>query len=248
MARRCTIALSIMIGAFTLAACSQVPTSLGEATLSITKSCGVGMFDHNVRIWVKGTDAQKACASIIAAVRQEGSQPIAWDGSIAESGENYSPVCSDVLHSLSYEVVDTGGHDYGRQWCQWMVQAYGASGSATEPDLLGIISTAQQAEMNANAVLQATQQEHDRIYAQACSQHNGYVSSNGNCIANYPGWPSQPVTINPDGTWDTFQADINSGNCEIAVQDAAAAMQEGWPWTIQPQYHQDTGVCVPGAP
>jgi len=248
MTHKCTIARSIVIGALTLTACSQAPIPLGETALSSTNSCGVGMLDHNVRILVKGADAQKACAGIITTIRQEGSQPIEWDGRLTESGENYSPVCSDALQSFSYEVVDTGGHDYGREWCQWMVQAYGASGSATEPDLLGIISAVQQTEKNADAVLQATQQEQDRIYAQACLQHNGYISSHGNCLVDYPGWSSQPVTISPDGTWDTSRAEINRGNCEIAIQDAAMGLEQGRPWTIQPVYHEDTGVCIHGAP
>ena len=94
----------------------------------------------------------------------------------------------------------------------------------------------------------ATQQAEDRLYALVCSQHNGYISEFGNCVVDYPGWPSQRVTVNRDGTWNAYQAEINRGDCEVDTQDAALSALEGWPWTELPLYHPDTGVCTPGSP
>lgn len=114
-----------------------------QPTVGNETSCGVGLYDHNVRIWIEGQAAQEACSIIIALIRQQGSQPIGWDGYIYEIYSDYQPVCSDILPELAYEVVDTGSHLYGTEWCQWMVQFYGASGVLTEPDLMGIISETQ---------------------------------------------------------------------------------------------------------
>jgi hypothetical protein len=115
--------------------------------------------------------------------------------------------------------MDTGNHFYGTEWCQWIAQAYCGSASATTPDLFGIVTAAQQAEnaqqQSQNAASQATQESQQSIYTTAWKQHNGYID-NGYCVVDYPGWSSQRVTINSDGTWDAAQADINHANCEIA--------------------------------
>lgn len=215
-------------------------------------SCGIGLLEANVRIWIEGQDAQKVCGNITAMIRQQGKQPTGWDGKIPdESASDYRPVCSDAIPALSYEVVDTGGRLYGTEWCKWMVQTYGGSGSVTAPDLFGIISASQKAEntrqQNENAAIQATEEAQKLIYKTACKQHNGYIE-NGHCVVDYPGWSSQSVTIDPDGTWNAAQADINRGNCQIEMQNASAAAQGGRPWTKIPQYHPDTGVCVHGNP
>jgi len=67
-------------------------------------------------------------------------------------------VCSDQLSSMSYEVVDTGAHILGTQLCQYMTTQFGASSTATAPDLFGIVATAggkaqaaQQAQSSAQA-------------------------------------------------------------------------------------------------
>lgn len=133
-----------------LGACSQAPSvSPTTPNVQITPvpmetSCGLGILNANTRIWIRGRDAQQACGHVTAMIRQQGKQPTGWDGNIAQPASDYQPVCSDALLTFSYEVVDTGGHVYGTEWCQWMARTYGVSGSVTVPDLFGIINTAQQ--------------------------------------------------------------------------------------------------------
>ncbi len=244
--------LSLLAVVILLVACSPKQRPPSQATpIPRTASCGVGLLDTNVRIWIDGQDAEKACGSVTAMIRQQGNQPTDWDGQLSESANSYRPVCSDALPTLRYEVVDTGNHFYGTEWCHWMVSVHGSSGSATTPDLFGIVSAAQQAEnaqqQTQNAASQATKEAQQLIYTTACKQHNGHID-NGYCVVDYPGWSSQRVTINPDGIWDAVEADINRANCETAMQDASAAAQDGQPWSNPPQYHPDTGVCVHGNP
>lgn len=227
--------LSLLAVVMLLGACNQT-TLLAHVTPTPRETaCGIGLLDHNVRIWVKGRDAQQVCGGITAMIRQQGSQPISWSGRISESVDNYQPVCSDGLPTLSYEIVDTGRHSYGIEWCQWMVQTYGTSGIVTVPDLFGIIGAAQQA---AQALKQT--------YAASCQQHNGYVDKHGLCVVDYPGWISEPVAIKVDGTWDAYIADLNRSDCEPNIKTAMDDAAKGQTWSIPPQYHPDTGICVNG--
>jgi hypothetical protein len=234
-----------------ITATQKPPTSTPTRTAPVISRCGVGRSDANVRIWVEGQDAQQVCSVVLQTIRQGGGQPIAWNGRILRTLGEYEPICSDALPTFSYEVVDTGGHLYGTWLCSMMVQTYGASDKATEPDLLGIFSaqyteaTRQQAE---KAAIQATEQARQRSYEIACEQHHGFVNLYGFCVVEYPGSLVQQVTINDDGTWDEIQAKSNKEECDIDMQSADMDAQAGHPWRRLPKYHADTGVCVRGQP
>ncbi len=215
-------------------------------------SCGVGLIDHNVDIWIEGQYAQAACSKLILAIRQQGSQPTNWDGQLSSNASSYQPVCSDAMPELQYEVVDTGGQSYGTTWCRWMVSVYGGSGSVTDPDLFGIVRVAQDSENTEahrqQAEFQATVSAMQLAYVEACKLHHGYIDTNGfgTCRVDYPGSPRQEVAINTDGTWDAAMAEFNRVFCEQAIEYATSAAQAGQPQSNLPVYHPDTGVCVLG--
>lgn len=215
-------------------------------------SCGVGLKDHDVLIYVVGQRSQQTCREIRIMIQKQGQQPTDWDGNVSEAMINYDAVCSDIAPGFAYEVVDTGGQSYGTNWCRWVAVTYGASGLVTNADSLGIIYTLKQLQDQSRQTQtsnsQATRAAREQTYSKACKQHNGYIGVSGNCVVDYPGWRAQQVTLNLDGTWDSISADINRGNCEINSQNAATAAKAGRPWAVMPQYHPDTGVCVHGNP
>jgi hypothetical protein len=215
-------------------------------------SCGVGLKDHDVLIYVVGQRSQQTCREIRIMIQKQGQQPTNWDGVVLKALGDYDAVCSDVVSGFAYEVVDTGGKSYGTNWCMWVANTYGASGLGTGPDGLGIIRAGQQLQDQSRktqtATSQATMNARNQNYSNTCKQHNGYIRASGNCVVDYPGWPAQPVTLSPDGTWDSIGADSNRRNCELNAEDAASAAKAGRPWTSAPQYHPDTGVCVHGNP
>lgn len=108
------------------------------ATTAASASCGIGYADHDVKVWIVGSGAAAACSKVTSAIRNGGSQPVTWDGTLSSGG--YQAVCSDQLTQFSYEVVDTGGHIIGTSMCQYMAQHFGSSGTPTDPDLFGIIA------------------------------------------------------------------------------------------------------------
>lgn len=122
----------------------QIPPPKATARQT-TSACGIGISGHNARIWIEGQEAQEACALLTIALRQSGRQPTNWNGQLSGDVWNYSAVCSDQLPSLTYEVIDTGGQSLGSSMCEWVAGSYGASPSPTDPDLFGIVQTAQQA-------------------------------------------------------------------------------------------------------
>lgn len=230
------------------------------ATIQITPTelaipCGVGLLDHNVRLWAEGEYAQDLCSRLVNSIRQGGDQPTVWNGQLsAADASSYEAVCSDRFSNLSYEVVDTGGHSYGRSWCRGIVSTYGTSGLVTDPDLFNIVHPAQQSQnatLNAPlTAIPATAAAQQSIYANACKQHNGYIDINGfgECMVDYPGAPRQEIPLNPDGTWNEDMAESIRTMCDGAMQYATAAAQDGQPMSEPPQYHPDTGVCVQGNP
>lgn len=207
------------------------------------------MFGANVLVWFDGRDAQQTCTRLMQAIRQQGSQPVNWDGRITNNANSYAPVCSDSLNSLRYEVVDTGGRRYGTSWCQWLVQEFGGSGLATEPDLFGIIRTAQQLETElvgtALAEPGATLQALAAMFEKSCREYGGYVD-NGYCYIDYPNAPHQPIPLNMDGTWNESQAEAIRLACENAMQVATSFAESGSFISRPPQYYPDTGVCIQG--
>lgn len=175
-------------------------SNVGDAApgLSAPASCGVGLLDHDVRIWAEGQDARKACSGITSALRNQGEQPTEWSGQLSSSPNSYQPVCSDSLPTLQYEIVDTGSHSYGTDWCQSIVQEFGSSVSATTPNLFGIISAAEKKDKEENqkqSEEQAVEQAHkQQVLAKeqaTCAEVGGnwnslsLSSDYGDCIVHY---------------------------------------------------------------
>jgi hypothetical protein len=122
----------------------------------------------------------------------------------------------------------------------------------------------QQREQQAAA--DAAEQARVQRYNAACSQHDGSIgyvgplsdddgfnggSSDGTtCVVNYDGkWYS--VTIDRDGQWTgdnlNYLNQTNQATCDdFYSKQAAYDASQGYPWVTLPQYHSDTGVCVPG--
>ena len=101
----------------------------------------------------------------------------------------------------------------------------------------------------------------ERAYRAACTAHGGtptvlqypdlsprpLAPGNLTCLVSYPPEVSdQVVTLNPDGTFDQASANAAQQDCSGNAQDAASAAQDEHPWSVQPTYHADTGVCVRG--
>ncbi|QXC60774.1 hypothetical protein KSP35_21015 [Aquihabitans sp. G128] len=96
----------------------------------------------------------------------------------------------------------------------------------------------------------AEQEEADRIaaYAASCKEHGGHVDEQDECRVDYPGYEDQAVAILDDGSFDQATADANRSDCETASEDARLGSEEGVPWSQQPEYHADSGVCFYGNP
>jgi hypothetical protein len=88
----------------------------------------------------------------------------------------------------------------------------------------------------------------EAVFEDACTERGGYTTGFETCLVDYEGWAAQVVTLHPDGTFDTAQAEQNRADCEIAMQDAETSAADGWPWYQLPEYHEETGVCVYGSP
>lgn len=109
-------------------------------------------------------------------------------------------------------------------------------------------AVAQRAEDARSAEAKRVEGERVAAYASTCAAHAGTVNGASDCVVSYPGWNDQRVPMNRDGTFDTANANVNRQNCETDTADAASGAVDGHPWSRQPVYHEDTGVCVPGAP
>jgi hypothetical protein len=153
-------ALGILVIALAFVACGSTSTSSGAP--SATNGCGAGYAGANAGVWIEGSGASSACSQVITAIRSGGNQPVSWDGSLGAVA-GYEAVCSDQLSSMSYEVVDTGAHILGTQLCQYMTTQFGASSTATAPDLFGIVATA-------DGKAQAAQQAQSSAQAEANDQ------------------------------------------------------------------------------
>lgn len=85
-------------------------------------------------------------------------------------------------------------------------------------------------------------------YAEGCRIHGGYLDDLGACAVDYPGWITEYVPLNPDGTLNRGVADSARGTCELYLEFAQRDAAQGFPWLRLPVYHPDSGVCVPGEP
>lgn len=92
------------------------------------------------------------------------------------------------------------------------------------------------------------EQQQQQAFANGCAAHAGYVDGYGSCVVDYPGWQSQLVALNPDGSFDEALAGYNRDECELQLQDAQRSAEEGFPRSELPIYHEDSGVCIPGTP
>lgn len=155
---------------------TQIPSDTFTATsIPSAFSCGLGVIDLDVKIWVVGLEAKSVCGKVTAMIRQQGSQPITWNGQLTQFENNYQPVCSDVLPTVRYEIVDINLHIYGTAWCEWITQTLGASGSVTNPDLFGIVITFQQTGTAQQMSVQQTQNVR-RIIAQKTAQEEQIIA------------------------------------------------------------------------
>lgn len=169
-----------VLGIFSMAlagvACGSPSASGGVPSPS--NGCGVGYAGNDAKVWIEGSGSSSACSQVITAIRSGGNQPISWSGSLGAVA-GYEAVCSDELSSMSYEVVDTGAHLLGSELCQYMTSAFGASSTATAPDLFGIIATADgqaQAAQQSQASSQAEANDQTAV-DQDASSVQGDISS-----------------------------------------------------------------------
>lgn len=105
-----------------------------------------------------------------------------------------------------------------------------------------------QADAQAAAAQASAQADAVAHYANVCrNTYHGYIRDQA-CEIDYPGDTGDPVAIKFDGTWDQAAADTAKKNCAQDAANAQAAANGGYPWSRQPVYHPDTGVCVLGFP
>lgn len=92
------------------------------------------------------------------------------------------------------------------------------------------------------------QSRRESQFQEACRQRGGRaeIGSFFTCWIDYPGWPDERVALNDDGSFDEEEAELERENCEIRKQDADAAREEGRPWSEEPRYYPETGICTPG--
>ena len=102
-------------------------------------SCGVGLTDHNVRIWLECNYAEEACGMIVASEKADLESPMWRNATRVSSSDGYFVVCSDEFSDLVYEVVDTGGAMYGSGWCRMVTNRFGTAPYPVEPDMFGLI-------------------------------------------------------------------------------------------------------------
>ena len=133
------LALLLLAVAGTACGPPRTPAPPPATTTPAWSTCGVGLPDHNVRIWVEGYYAQQACEMIISSEKAALESPVWWTAATVSAAEGYFAVCADNFSDLRYEVVDTGGASYGTQWCQWMTQQYGTAPYPVERDLFGLV-------------------------------------------------------------------------------------------------------------
>ncbi len=150
------VALSLLMVIFNLACTMVIPFQIQTATplptltplptptltLPPETQCGIGVEDHNVRGWFVGNYARQVCDHLIVNIKAGGNQAFIWDPINVDLDLNYEVVCSDAFIELKYEVIDTGSHTYGTEWCDYVQKLYGISSTIFEtPDIFGLLNS-----------------------------------------------------------------------------------------------------------
>jgi hypothetical protein len=77
--------------------------------------------------------------------------------------------------------------------------------------------------------------------------YRGPDSAGEYCVVSYPGQGSFGVPIDPStGTFQQEAASANQNQCQADASNASASAANRSPWSAQPQYHPDSGVCFHG--